>query len=48
MNAAEAERDPLDPHLRDRLRELLAPDVRLLGEIVGRDLVALWWPGPAA
>ncbi len=42
-NAPVAERDPLDPILRDQLRDLLAADVALLGEIVGRDLAGQWW-----
>jgi hypothetical protein len=36
-------RRPLAPALRDRLRREFQPEVERLGELVGRDLIALWW-----
>jgi len=42
-NAPTAKREPLDQQLRDRLRQELATDVALLGQIVGRDLAGEWW-----
>jgi hypothetical protein len=40
-------RRPLDTELRDQLRSELAADVRLLSELLQRDLADLWW-GPSA
>lgn len=43
LNRQRRSRPPLDPELRRRLEDELTPDVELLGELLGRDLVALWW-----
>jgi hypothetical protein len=43
MNLKPIEKPPLPPSLRRQLENEFAPDVRLLGELVGRDLTSLWW-----
>jgi len=40
LNSRTAPRQPLDPQLRARLRAEFAPEVRRLGELIGRDLSA--------
>ena len=40
-------RRPLDPALAARLRDELRDDVSRLSELLGRDLLALWWGGGA-
>ena len=40
-------RPPLPVPLRDELRRELEPEVILLGELIGRDVRALWWGPPA-
>jgi Sulfotransferase domain len=40
MNSRSIRRPPLDPELRRRLTEEFAPEVRRLGELIGRDLGA--------
>ncbi len=39
-------REPIDPALQQRLAEEFTPDVRLLGELIGRDLVGEWFAEP--
>jgi len=41
-NRKSARRAPVDLELRGRLRAELAPDVARLGELLGRDLSAIW------
>ena len=43
LNARPERRAPLSRQLRRELEETFAPDVALLGDLVGRDLAALWW-----
>ena len=45
VNRRAVERPPLDPALRDRLREEFRPEVERLSDLVGIDLRARWWPG---
>jgi hypothetical protein len=40
LNARTAPRRPMDPDLRARLKAEFAPEVRRLGELIGRDLTA--------
>lgn len=44
VNRRPAERPPLDPTLRDQLREEFGPEVEQLSSLVGIDLHARWWP----
>jgi hypothetical protein len=41
-------RAPLDPELRSTLEREFAPEVARLGQLVGRDLAALWYGGSGA
>lgn len=43
LNRRAAPRPPLAPGLRRQLEDEFAPDVARLGELLGRDLAALWW-----
>lgn len=43
MNTRRAPREPLDPHLVERLRVELAPEIERLSKLLGRDLSA--WTG---
>ena len=43
LNRRRAERPPLDPALRDQLREEFGPDVDRVSSLVGIDLRARWW-----
>ena len=47
-NLRPATRAQLDPALRAQLRRELAPDVERLGQMLGRDLSALWAGAPEA
>lgn len=44
INRRRADREPLDPVLRERLREEFRPEVERLSQLVGIDLRARWWP----
>jgi hypothetical protein len=43
LNRREAPRQPMRTELRERLERELQPDVVRLGEMLGRDLVSLWY-----
>jgi hypothetical protein len=43
INRRSAPRAPLRPELRRRLEDEFAPDVALVGQLLGRDLAALWF-----
>ena len=43
-NRRRVTRPPLPPSLRARLRDEFRPEVERLSQIVGRDLVEVWWP----
>jgi hypothetical protein len=45
MNSAAARRPPMDPALRERLLREMGPEIRELGELIGRDL-SHWLEGP--
>ena len=48
-NRARATRPQVDPAVREMLERELADDVARAGELLGRDLAAVWWKGqPAA
>lgn len=47
LNRREAPRSPLRAELRRALEQELEPDVARLGELLGRDLVSLWYGGSA-
>ncbi|MEP7360081.1 MAG: sulfotransferase [Chloroflexota bacterium] len=47
-NRRRARRPPMSPALRDKLRDEFRPEVERLSELIGRDLVAIWWSRSAA
>ena len=42
-NRRRVRRPPMDAELRDRLRAEFRPEVEHLGDLVGRDLMEVWW-----